>query len=98
MNVAGSFGYETFGGSATPGTQALFGTSDMQGSSASMIQPLSLWSSSPTAKGKYGNVYDLWYGLATAADGDTYPADASRQFVQVGAFVFPWDGSPLVIA
>lgn len=96
-NVTGAFGYETFGGSSTPGTQALTGTSDMNGSTGIMLQPLSFWSNTATAKGKYGNVYDLWYGLATAADGDTYPNDATRQFVHVGVFVYPWDGSALVL-
>jgi hypothetical protein len=96
-NVTGSFGYETFNGQGAPGSQALSGTSDMNGSTGIMIQPLSFWSSTATAKGKYGNVYDLWYGLSSAADGDTYPNDATRQFVQVGPFVYPWDGSALVL-
>lgn len=96
-NIAGGFGYETFSGQSSPGSQALAGTSDMNGSTGIMIQPLSMWSLTATAKGKYGNVYDLWYGLSSAADGDTYPNDATRQFVHVGVFVYPWDGSALVL-
>lgn len=96
-NIVGAFGYETYAGQNSPGSQALSGVSDMNGSTGVMIQPLSLWSATATTKGKYGNVYDLWYGLATAGDGDTYPNDATRLFVQVGAFVYPWDGSALVL-
>lgn len=96
-NVTPAFGYEAFGGNSTPGSQSLTGVSDMNGSTGVMIQPLSLWCPTATAKGKYSNIYDLWYGLVTSADGDSYPNDATRLFIQVGPFVYPWDGSAVVL-
>lgn len=46
---------------------------------------------------KRGRIYDLWWGATAVATGDCYPGDGSRQFVQFGDLIHPWDGSiPLI--
>jgi hypothetical protein len=50
-------------------------------------------------RGKLGNVIDMWSGLTTATLGDTYPNDATRQFLALGGsagVTIPWDGSVFV--
>lgn len=44
-------------------------------------------------KGRHGEIADLWFASKGANDGDAYPSDGSRQFVQFGHLVFPWDGT-----
>jgi hypothetical protein len=46
-------------------------------------------SNTSTASGRHGVVYDLWWGINSYANGDTYPGDASRQFVQLGDLIVP---------
>jgi hypothetical protein len=55
----------------------------------SPLFPIGLASNTATASGRHGVVYDLWWGLSNYAQGDTYPGDASRQFMQVGDVVVP---------
>jgi len=55
--------------------------------------PIGVVSNSAGSRGRLGTAYDLWYGSTAIGDGDTYPADTSRQFAQFGHFIFPWDGS-----
>lgn len=49
------------------------------------------------SRGRLGTVPDLWYGGTVPADGDNFPGDASRTFVQVGCFIHPWDGSTMLL-
>ena len=49
--------------------------------------------STPAAPRRLGSVYDLWYGSTAVGQGDTYPNDSTRQFVQFGHFIFPWNGT-----
>jgi hypothetical protein len=44
-------------------------------------------------RGRHGEIADLLFGPSSASHGDTYPDDGSRQLVQFGHLVFPWDGS-----
>lgn len=44
--------------------------------------------------GRHGEIVDLWFGSSSAHHGDTYPDDGSRQLVQFGHLVFPWNGTP----
>lgn len=44
-------------------------------------------------RGRHGQIFDMWLGLDITNIGDTYPNDASRQFVHFGEFIFPWNGS-----
>lgn len=45
--------------------------------------------------GRHGRIADAWFGSSapTITDGSTYPSGVSRQFVQFGQLVLPWDGS-----
>jgi hypothetical protein len=45
------------------------------------------------AYGRNGELFDMWWGSTSRLTGYTYPADGSREFIQVGEMVFPWDGS-----
>lgn len=45
------------------------------------------------ARGKVGTVPDLWSGCPSLIEGDTYPGDGSRQFIQMGDLILPWDRS-----
>lgn len=60
------------------------------------LTPIGLASLDPGQVGRHGELSDLWFGSAGANHGDTYPGDTSRQFVQFGHLVFPWDGTPSV--
>lgn len=61
------------------------------------LSEMGIWTSNATpSRGHHGLVYDLWQGLAGQAEGTTFPANGRRQFVQFGAEVFPWDGTPSV--
>lgn len=67
-------------------------------SSWNMI-PIGLYSRHvATTKGRNAHFFDLWAGSTIVTEGTAYPADASRQFVQFGHIIFPWDGSvPLIV-
>jgi hypothetical protein len=62
------------------------------------IMALGLWCLTVGARGKVCNLIDVWAGNVAAADGDTYPNDATRLFIAVGDFVFPWNGSAVVMS
>lgn len=40
-----------------------------------------------------GSIRDLWWGPSVGTIGTCYPDDTSKQFVQFGSLIFPWDGS-----
>jgi hypothetical protein len=54
--------------------------------------PIGLNSSTVGARGRQGSLQDMWWGSANVASGDTYPNDASNQFVQIGNLILPWNG------
>ncbi len=56
--------------------------------------PIGLASETASHRGRHGTVVDMWFGLASIPTADTYPADASRQFIQIGGpVILPWDGT-----
>jgi len=55
--------------------------------------PVGLASETSGCEGRHGQIYDLFWGITSNADGDTYPNDATRQLVQIGDLVFPNDGT-----
>jgi len=55
--------------------------------------PIGLSSETASHVGRHGTVQDLWFGLSSLADGDTYPNDVSRQFMQAGELIVPWSGA-----
>jgi hypothetical protein len=46
------------------------------------------------AKGWLGTVQDLWCGSTALATGSAYPA-GSNDFIQVGAYILPWNGGAI---
>lgn len=59
--------------------------------------PVGFASRTTAHRGRHGQLFDLWLGLEITNHGDTYPNDTSRQFVQIGDLIFPWNGSvPLI--
>jgi hypothetical protein len=72
------------------------GAGKLQGAAGKLLTPLSLWDSAD--EGKLGNMIDIWAGVAANPDGTTYPNDSSRQFIHVGNFVLPWNGSVVAMS
>ncbi len=61
------------------------------------MSPIGFASDTVRAKGRHGNFFDLYWGLATViGDGDTYPV-ADEEWIQVGQVIHPWDGSVPVL-
>ena len=62
-----------------------------------MFYPASLLVASSTTtigyRGTYGTLVDCYFPPDSAPDGMTYPQDGSRQWVQVGRLVMPWNKS-----
>lgn len=61
------------------------------------ISPISIVSETSNMRGILGNVYDMWFGISNAANGDGYPSDGSRAFMTLDDLVIPWNGSPLLM-
>lgn len=57
--------------------------------------PMGVYSQQVSNYGFHGFVVDMWNGTTNAAatNGSTYPNDTTRQLVQFGNTVLPWDGS-----
>lgn len=54
---------------------------------------LSIASVVPVRGARKGDLADLWWGPTSVSRGDTYPEDGTKQLVQVGHLVFPWNGT-----
>lgn len=59
------------------------------------LMPMGVYSQQVSSYGFHGFVVDMWNGTTNAAatNGSTYPNDATRQMVQFGNTVLPWDGT-----
>lgn len=57
-----------------------------------LIQPLSLWSETPGARGKVADLVDVWAVPAALRDGVTLPLDGAADFIVLGQLLIPWDG------
>lgn len=44
-------------------------------------------------RGMRGYASDMWWGSSGRGTSTTYPEDGSRQFVQLGSVIVPWNGS-----
>lgn len=55
--------------------------------------PIGLYCQTAGNRGRKGQMFDVWWGSTVNASGDNYPADGSKQFVQFGDMIFPWNGS-----
>lgn len=85
--------YETYNAGGGPPINALIASSDLQGMQP-MIQPIGLFSTGAPRRGKVCNLDDVWMTVNTIADGNTYPIGGDREFIQVGSFMWPWNGAP----
>jgi len=56
------------------------------------------WYATNTGKrGPKGRRPDVWSGQYQIANtGDTYPSDLTRQFIQMGSLIYPWDGATVL--
>lgn len=45
--------------------------------------------------GRHGQLFDIWWGPEEMKEGSMYPGDDTRQLVQFGDLIVPWDGSTL---
>lgn len=50
-------------------------------------------STTASHRGRHGLLFDTWLGLDITNNGDTYPNDTSRQFLQIATQIIPWNGS-----
>lgn len=94
LNTANNllFAAEQYGGSSTAlVTRGINVPNDLDGNYP--MVPLSLVCNGSGFKGRHGSTFDLYFGNPALIDGDTYPNDSTRQFVQLGDFIWPWDGS-----
>jgi hypothetical protein len=62
-----------------------------------IMMPVGLTASAVGIRGRHGRMSDFWYTNATTLvqvpQGSTYPSDGTHQFVKLGHFVFPWNGT-----
>lgn len=55
--------------------------------------PLGLFSTTSGKSGRHGTITDCWATLELLPDGTTFPSDGSKQLVQFGTLVLPWNGT-----
>jgi len=61
------------------------------------MMPIGLYSATVGSVGRHGSIQDLWWGSTFPNTGDFYPNDATRQFVQIGDLIYPWDGTASLV-
>jgi hypothetical protein len=54
--------------------------------------PLAVAGATAGARGRHGDVVDLWFGSSAIPSADTYPADGTNQFAQFSGLILPWNG------
>lgn len=57
------------------------------------MYPIGLESETAGNKGRHGRLMDLYFGTVGMPNGTSYPSDGTRQFVQFGSLIFPWNGT-----
>lgn len=66
-------------------------------SGAYPICPIGIYCPTAGLRGRLGELYDLWWGSTILNDGDHYPADATRLFVQLNDLVHVWGGGTALL-
>lgn len=64
------------------------------------ILPMGVACNESPVKGRHGRLRDIWWGQDSAPPaytGATYPSDGSKQFIQFGHMIFPWNGSDPIV-
>jgi len=90
-------GGESYGG-AMLAVDAQSSPCELQGGGY-LAQPLSLWSETPGARGRVGELVDVWACPSVIPDGTPLPDDGSLGMIAVGQLILPWDGltPPVVV-
>ena len=57
------------------------------------MYPAGFMGSTTNTRGRLGRFYDIWFGASVLGEGFCYPNDGTRQFLQVGGVIVPWNGS-----
>jgi hypothetical protein len=61
------------------------------------MAPIGLYSATASNIGRHGELFDLWYGATTRANGDQYPSTGTLyQFTQFDELILPWDSTNAV--
>lgn len=60
--------------------------------------PMGLYTATASNRGRKGQLFDMWWGSTSNSSADNYPNDGSKQFVQFGHVILPWNGSQPLIA
>lgn len=94
VNISGFFGTEGYGTGIAPAQ--LTSVAENQGGGHNLY-PVSMHSTTATVRGPVCNFIDLYCGNTGANDGDTYPNDLTRLWVQIADFIVPWDGSAVAM-
>ena len=55
--------------------------------------PIGLFSGTATVRGRMGTLVDLWQASVTPVSFYQYPSNGTKQFVQVGDLIVPWNRS-----
>lgn len=61
------------------------------------LTSIGLYSPTTTKRGRHGEFFDLYWGPSTLLDGDTFPSNGTKQLVEFGDLVFPWNGSTPIL-
>lgn len=94
VNISGFFGTEGYGTGIAPSQQT--NVAENQGGGHNLYH-VSMHSTTATARGPVCNFIDLYCGNVGATDGDTYPNDTTRLWMQISDFITPWDGSAVAM-
>lgn len=89
--------YLSSDGLSTSTVGEAWGANDISGGYP--ISPISVIGGSTNInRGRIGTLADVWWGSTSVICSETYPADGSKQFIQLGHMIFPWDGAsvPLI--
>jgi hypothetical protein len=63
------------------------------------LGPVGLWHGTTAGqRGRHGYIRDMYFTGTGSVTGDTFPADGSKQFVQMGQMVVPGDGTAWLIS
>lgn len=88
-NVA--MGCETAGAAFIP-SDTVIGTVANEIDGAWAMLPIGISCNTVGIRGRHGTLVDLWFGQSPIPTADTYPNDASNQFVEVFPLIMPWNG------
>lgn len=63
--------------------------------SSFIMAPIGIATTQSGARGRWGILNDIWWGTNALPEATNFPSDASRQFVQFGNLIIPWNGIQL---